>query len=80
MSNRIKILKQSDINDLYQMPILTNDQREWYFASDENVRKILSLRISIDAKVDSILQMGYFKAKKQFFNINYRSSYFKCEY
>lgn len=66
-SKRIKILKQSEIDELYEIPKFTDDERKWYFELHGNESKLLTFSGNKKTKVDAILQLGYFKAKNQFF-------------
>ena len=67
-STRIGILNQSEINELYEIPKFTDDERRWYFELHGSEPELLKLSVSRKTKVDAILQLGYFKAKNQFFN------------
>jgi TnpA family transposase len=66
-SKRINILKQSEIKDLYEIPKFTDDERRWYFELHDNESKLLKFSGNTKTKADAILQLGYFKAKNQFF-------------
>ena len=68
---RIHILNQSDINDLYKFPKFTDEERQWYFELNNKEQNFLKLSISLASKVDIILQLGYFKAKNQFFKFQF---------
>jgi hypothetical protein len=70
-SKRIGILNQSEINELYEIPKFTDDERRWYFELHGSEPELLKLSVSRKTKVDAILQLGYFKAKNQFFNYQY---------
>ena len=66
-SKRISILKQSEIKELYEIPKFTDDERRWYFELHDNESKLLKFSGNTKTKADAILQLGYFKAKNQFF-------------
>jgi len=70
-SRRIGILNQSEINDLYQIPKFTDDERSWYFELNGKEQKLLEFSGNTKTKADVILQFGYFKAKNQFFQYRY---------
>jgi len=70
-NKRIHILNQSDINDLYKFPKFKDEERQWYFELNNKEEKFLKLSISLASKVDIILQIGYFKAKNQFFKFQF---------
>lgn len=63
----LKILTSKEVDELYGLPALDELQREEYFYLQEPERlAMLSLR-GLAAKVHFILQLGYFKAKQQFY-------------
>ena len=66
-SRCISILNQSEINELYEIPKFIDDERGWYFELHNSELELLKLSGSRKTKVDAILQLGYFKAKNQFF-------------
>jgi len=65
---RIQLLTDAEISDLYDRPIFTTEEREWYFNITQNERTALENFHNHRTKVYFILQLGYFKAKRQFFN------------
>ena len=63
----LKILTSNEVDELYGLPALDELQREEYFYLHEPERlAMLSLR-GLAAKVYFIIQLGYFKAKQQFY-------------
>ena len=70
-SRRIGILNQSEINNLYQIPKFTDDERSWFFELNGKEQKLLEFSGNTKTKADVILQFGYFKAKNQFFQYRY---------
>ena len=63
----LKILSPKEVDELYGLPAFDELQREEYFYLNEPERlAMLSLR-GLAAKVYFILQLGYFKAKQQFY-------------
>ena len=70
-SKRLKILSQSEINELYSVPHFTANEQKNYFALDKNEYKLMSDRGSLSSKVHFVLQLGYFKATSQFFNCSF---------
>lgn len=63
----LKILSPKEVDELYGLPALDELQREEYFYLNEPERlAMLSLR-GLAAKVYFVLQIGYFKAKQQFY-------------
>ena len=64
---RLTILTAKEIQTLYGLPQFTNEERDVYFALDPLEKQQLDQLRNITASVYFILQLGYFKAKKQFF-------------
>jgi len=69
MSNdRVKIISNSEIEELYSIPKFTTNERKIYFSLNKKEYQLMNLRGSLESKVHFILQFGYFKATSQFFN------------
>ena len=70
-SRRLSILTQREIDDLYGLPRFTEEDRQIYFdlsgAEEARVRAMHT----VSAKAHFVLQLGYFKAKRQFFAYPY---------
>lgn len=66
-SHRLSILSDDEIEDLYGLPRFTDDDRQLYFdlSSVEKAAAGDIRRASVAAHL--ILELGYFKAKRQFF-------------
>lgn len=64
---RITILSINEINNIYNLPRLSEEERGLYFTMDAEERTIAQSHRSLNMKVFFILQLGYFKAKKMFF-------------
>ena len=69
-TKRLNILTPTEIDDLYARPQLTEDQRINLFELDRGEQKILASNLSTPAKIDSIIRLGYFKLKQQFFQFD----------
>lgn len=66
-SRRLSILSQREIDDLYELPRFTEEDRQLYFdLSAAESERVEAIRTA-PAKAHFILQLGYFKAKRQFF-------------
>ncbi|WDA67577.1 Tn3 family transposase (plasmid) [Lactococcus lactis] len=72
-SKRLKILRPEEIKNIYGTPIFTPEDRTYFFMLDKPELKLLENFHSIRTKVYFILQLGYFKAKKQFFKLEAQS-------
>ena len=74
-SQRLQILNENEIAELYATPKFNTAQRSQYFSLPENVFRPLKIKRmnfkNTSTKLYFILQYGYFKAKHQFFNIQY---------
>lgn len=74
-SQRLQILSQDEVTELYAVPQFNSTERSHYFLLPEKV--LHSLKImktngkNTSARLWFILQYGYFKARHQFFNISY---------
>ncbi len=64
---RLTILTVKEIQGLYGLPQFTDEEQATYFALDPLVKQQLDQLRNITTSVYFILQLGYFKAKKQFF-------------
>ncbi|MCP4490433.1 MAG: DUF4158 domain-containing protein [Gammaproteobacteria bacterium] len=56
---------------IYSLPTFTLPEQEQYFSLDPDASMALSKRSTIASKVHFILQLGYFKATSQFFNVDF---------
>ena len=64
---RLTILTVKEIQALYGFPQFTDEEQATYFALDPLEKQQLDQLRNITTSVYFILQLGYFKAKKQFF-------------
>src|SRR5258708_33803603 len=64
---RLTILTPKELQALYGLPQLTDEERDAYFTLDAREKQALQAYRTFTAKTYFILQLGYFKAKKQFF-------------
>ncbi len=65
--DRITILEDAEIEELYGRPRFTHDERVHYFALTPEERAVADGHYSLVSRVLFILQAGYFKAKTLFF-------------
>lgn len=66
-SHRLTILSPEEIDDLYAPPRFTDKERELYFALDATESEIATSRRGA-VGVYFVLLLGYFKAKRRFFD------------
>ena len=64
---RLSILTVQEVNDLYGLPCFTEDDRRLYFDLSPAEREVVDGVFTISVSVHLVLQLGYFKAKRQFF-------------
>lgn len=65
---RIRILPESEIDDLFSRPTFNDDERLVWFELNQEEQSLLLSKKSLTSKIDLIIQLGYFKTKHQFFN------------
>lgn len=65
---RITILSPNEIDDIYKLPQLSEEERFLYFTMDADEYTLAHSHRSLDMKVFFIIQLGYFKAKRIFFS------------
>ncbi len=65
---KIKILSKQDIKSFNSPPKLNSQDRLLYFSLSDLERSVLETFRSPSNKVAFILQLGYFKATKQFYS------------
>lgn len=66
-SRRLSILTVQEIDDLYRLPRFTEDERHLYFDLSSAERDLVDGVYTISVAAHLIIQLGYFKAKQQFF-------------
>ena len=64
---RLTILTPKELQTVYAIPQFSDEERDTYFSIDQQEKQALDEFRTIPAKTYFILQLGYFKAKKQFF-------------
>ena len=68
--NRLSILTQSEIQNYFGIPRLTQEDREYYFELADNEVYLIDDNWRLNSKLYFVLQLGYFKAKRIFFNFD----------
>ena len=66
-SRRLSILTAQEVDDLYALPRFTEEDRHLYFDLSPAERELVDGIFTLSVAVHLILQLGYFKAKQQFF-------------
>lgn len=67
-SRRLSILNAQEIDDLYVLPRFSEDDRRLYFDLSPTERELVDGVFTISVAVHLVLQLGYFKAKQQFYS------------
>lgn len=67
---RIQLLSQTEIDELYAPPEFNDDERLLYFSLDEKEMAVAMGYANPKTKLYFILQLGYFKAKQQFYSLS----------
>ena len=67
-SRRLAILSAKEVDDLYGLPHFTEDERHLYFDLSTAEREVVAAVRTVSVAVHLTLQLGYFKAKRQFFS------------
>lgn len=74
-TQRLTILSDTDIKSLYERPEFTDIERRHFFSLPDDVLRSLNIRDTNNKRTASIayfiVQYGYFKAKHQFFSIEF---------
>jgi len=65
-SRRLEIVTASEIDDLFGLPRFTEEDRQLYFDLSP-VEQALTGAFNFPVAAHFVLQLGYFKAKQQFF-------------
>src|SRR5687768_11473988 len=66
-SKRLTILTAKEIDTIYGLPRFTDEERDAYFSLDSREQYAIEGLRTLNAKIYFILQLGYFKANRQFF-------------
>lgn len=69
-SKRLKILEADEIETVYGLPVFDDEDRAFYFTLTPPEKATLSQLHGMKSSVCYILQLGYFKARRQFFLFN----------
>jgi len=67
--DRIKILENHEIEELYGLLKFNADERAYYFSLTQKEQEIAQSHRTQENRVLFILQIGYFKAKTMFFRL-----------
>src|SRR5690606_20502403 len=68
---RLHILTNDEIQNIFYLPNFTDEERFSYFSLTQAEFEILDQSRSLPSKLNFILQLGYFKERRQFFNFEF---------
>lgn len=71
MSRRLRILDNEEIKDLYERPRFTPEERHQFFSISADEQVAMEQLHSIKSRLYFLLQVGYFKARCQFFAFDF---------
>jgi len=69
-NKRIHLLSSTEVEELYARPEFNAYEQRLYFTLNQSERAALAQHSNIKTRIYFILQLGYFKAKQQFFNFS----------
>jgi hypothetical protein len=64
---RLSILTAHEVDELYRLPRFSESDRRLYFDLSTAERKLVDDVATLSVAIHLVLQLGYFKAKRQFF-------------
>ncbi len=70
-SKRIHLLSDTEVAELYVRPEFNIDEQTLYFTLNDAEQAVLDRYANTRTRTYFILQLGYFKAKQQFFKFNF---------
>jgi hypothetical protein len=71
-TKRLKILEADEIEAVYGLPVFDDEDRAFYFSLSPPEKALMSQLHGMKSSIYYILQLGYFKARQQFFVFNLR--------
>lgn len=71
-TKRLSILDPDEVQELFGLPCLSDDERDFYFSLDQDEHQILASLRNVNSKILFLLQLGYFKASHQFFVFSFQ--------
>ncbi|QRG81468.1 DUF4158 domain-containing protein [Vibrio diabolicus] len=69
-TKRIQLLSNTEVDELYARPEFNSHEQRLYFTLNPSERDALRQFSNTKTRIYFILQLGYFKAKQQFFNFS----------
>jgi TnpA family transposase len=72
VKTRLAILSDDEINDLYGMPKLKQDEKPIAFLLSEQEQNYFKCLPNTASKINFVLQLGYFKVSRNFYRISFQ--------
>ena len=79
-NKRLNLLTSGEIKVIYDYPVFSDNERQFYFALSEQELAMANTLKTIEGKIYFTLVLGYFKAKTILFKINFKKSYLDINY
>lgn len=79
-TKRLNILSNAEISQLYDIPDFNDEQRAFHFHLDDLEKHEMESLRSIESRLYFVLQLGYFKYKSMFFDINSNKAHRDMDY
>ena len=71
--NRITLLSEAEINDFYARPSFDRPAQKEYFSLSRAEQNIVNRYRNVKSKIYFILQLGYFRAGRNFYDFNFEN-------
>lgn len=68
---RVDLLSRAEIEELYARPLFNDDERRCYFVLSPEETTLMKAYAKDRTRLYFILQLGYFKAKQQFYSFDF---------
>ena len=70
MTKRIQLLPPHEVKSLYALPDLSLEEKEVFFEITKELSILLKSNNTAKTKIYFLLQLGYFKAARQFYSFS----------
>ena len=75
--NRIELLSDLEIDDIYSFPLFNEIERSLYFEFTDQEWEAIKRYHTVKAQIHLMISLGYFKAKQQFYKFDLRLNAFQ---
>src|SRR5690349_19600928 len=72
INTRLSILSDDEINELYGIPKLEQDEMSIAFSLSDQEESYIETLSTIPIKIDFIIQLGFFKVTRNFYQISFQ--------